>query len=99
MILLVSTGFTYLRESFNTFVFAFAKVPFRDDFYWLKISRCTTRTHMSLTSLARNNALAALGCTLSDALALVQLNTMSSFSFPPAIPPLVQEMNTINPQT
>ena len=37
---------------------------------------------MSLTSLARNNALAALGCTLSDALALVQLNTMSSFSFP-----------------
>ena len=54
---------------------------------------------MALSFLARNNALAALGCTLSDALALVQLNTMSSFSFPPAIPPLVQEMNTINPQT
>ena len=37
---------------------------------------------MSLTFLSRNDALAALGCTLSDAFALVHLNTMSSFSFP-----------------
>ena len=37
---------------------------------------------MSLTFLTRNDAIAALGCTLTDVLALVHLNSMCSFSFP-----------------
>ena len=37
---------------------------------------------MSLTFLSRNDAIAVMGCTLTDLLAMVHLNPMCSFSFP-----------------
>ena len=82
------------------FCICFPEVPFLDDVYWPKIACNSKRKHtMSLTYVTRVDAIAAMGCSLSDLLALVHLNPMCSFSFPPAIPPLVQEITTFKPQT